>query len=172
MKIILFMAMSLNGIIAKENGSEDFLSDINWITFEKMVKKVKCIIIGRKTYEAVMKWSNYNYDSINGLNKIIVSKSNNIKLGKDSFVVSSPKEAIKLANSMGFKEIILTGGSKLNTSFIQEDLIDEIILNIDAVLIGKGIKLFFEEDFEKKLKLESSKKLSENIIQLHYLLNK
>ena len=33
MKIILYMAQTMNGIIARENYNEDFLSDINWKVF-------------------------------------------------------------------------------------------------------------------------------------------
>lgn len=55
MKVTLFMAMSLNGIIARKNGDEDFLSSNNWNSFSELVKTFKNFIIGRKTFEAVKK---------------------------------------------------------------------------------------------------------------------
>jgi len=38
------MAISVNGIIARENGEEDFLSHANWIEFAKFSNKVGCLI--------------------------------------------------------------------------------------------------------------------------------
>ncbi|MEK6881236.1 MAG: dihydrofolate reductase family protein, partial [Nanoarchaeota archaeon] len=91
---------------------------------------------------------------------------------KDYFYSNSPKEAIKLAHSLGFKEVLLIGGEKLNGYFIKQNLIDEMILNVESVVIGKGVNLFEGQDFEKKLKLESVKKINEKIIQLKYIIRK
>ena len=77
MKIILFMATSLNGMIADKSGSEDFLSDTNWQTFSDFAKKHGCFIIGRKTYEAVQKWPDYNFNDIDARLKIVVSIETN-----------------------------------------------------------------------------------------------
>ena len=50
------MATSINGMIARENGDEDFLSHDNWISFKKLAEEIGFFIIGRKTYEVVQKW--------------------------------------------------------------------------------------------------------------------
>ncbi|MEK6882154.1 MAG: dihydrofolate reductase family protein, partial [Nanoarchaeota archaeon] len=97
MKVILFMAMSINGIIAREYGSEDFFSDRNWEEFVKIAEDKKCIIVGRKTYELVSRWKKYNFDSLKNVKKIIVSSKNPPLQKKDYFYTNSPKEAIKLA---------------------------------------------------------------------------
>ncbi|MBI2043004.1 dihydrofolate reductase family protein [Candidatus Pacearchaeota archaeon] len=162
MKVILFMAQSLNGFIADENGNEDFLSDENWYTFKRLAEKIGCFIIGRKTYDVVSKWENYSFEDIDA-KMIIVSKSREVQ---------SPKEAIETVKRLGFDKVLLTGGSKLNTSFIEQDLIDEIILNVEPAIIGQGINIFAEGKFEKKLDLIETKKLSEGIIQLHYKVKK
>ncbi|KKS79899.1 MAG: Bifunctional deaminase-reductase domain protein [Candidatus Beckwithbacteria bacterium GW2011_GWA2_43_10] len=69
---------------------------------------------------------------------------------------------------MGFKEVILTGGSINNSAFGKLGLINEIILDIEGVIIGQGIPLFNPEEFELKLQLKTVKKVTENILQLHY----
>jgi dihydrofolate reductase len=171
MKVVLYMAMSLNGNIATENGQEDFLSHENWKTFEKFTEEIKCIIIGRKTYEAVKKWKDYNFDTLNNVHKIVVSNKN-LKLGKKYSLANSPREAIEIMSKKGFNEAILTGGSLLNSSFIQENLIDEIIINIEPVIMGRGLRLFSDAKFENRLNLIDIKKLSEDIIQVHYKVRK
>ena len=51
MKVILFMAISLNGIIARENNEEDFLSNKNWQMLVKLTNRTGCVIWGHKTHE-------------------------------------------------------------------------------------------------------------------------
>ena len=72
----------------------------------------------------------------------------------------------------GFKKILVGGGGKINSSFMKEGLVDEIIIQIEPLIFGKGIKLFADEDFEAKLKLLETKMLSKNEIQLHYKVKK
>ena len=61
----------------------------------------------------------------------------------------------------------MTGGSTINTAFIKENLLDEIILNVEPALIGKGVPLFAQDDFSKKLNFVSSKE-DNGILTLHY----
>lgn len=56
----------------------------------------------------------------------------------------------------------------MNASFIAAGLIDEIFLDVEPHLFGKGIKLFEGKNFEAKLKLLGVKKISKNEVQLHY----
>jgi len=68
--------------------------------------------------------------------------------------------------------VVLTGGSTLNSSFAKENLIDEIIFNVEPFVLGKGISVFRSDKFEFKLKLKGVKQLKNNIVQLHYLVDK
>ena len=68
----------------------------------------------------------------------------------------------------GFEKAFLAGGGQLNASFMKEGLVDEIYLDVEPLLFGKGIKLFADADFEYKLELLECKKLNANTLQLHY----
>jgi dihydrofolate reductase len=74
MKVKLFMAISLNAIIATKEGSEDFLSNDNWKQFVKLVKNIGCFIWGRKTYEAVSKWEGDYLNDLKDATKVILSR--------------------------------------------------------------------------------------------------
>jgi dihydrofolate reductase len=165
MKVVLYMAMTPNGIIATEKGSEDFLSDENWKIFCKLAEDIGCFAVGRKTYEAVKKWKDYNFDGVHA-EKIVVSGS--MKSVKNYSVVKTPEAAIEKASSLGFKKLLLSGGGELNSSFMKAGLVDEIILNVEPAMLGRGIKLFGEQDFQAKLSLLNVKQLSNDIVQLHY----
>ena len=167
MKVILYMAQTINGIIARNNYEEDFLSHENWKVFLGLAKDMGCFVVGRKTYEEVKKWKDYNFDKINAT-KIIISNSPDFKLDKGYTLATSPEEAIKKASKLGFKKILLTGGGTINSAFMKNGLVDEIIIDIEPFVLGNGIRILSQEDFESRLKLLNVTKLKSEIIQLHY----
>lgn len=171
MKVILYMAMSVNGLVARTTGEEDFLSHVNWTTFVNLAKTYKSFIIGRKTYDAVKTWGEpYNFDTITGVTKVIVSSS---KRAIDGYLIaSSPTDAITQLNAKGFETVLLTGGPSLNSAYAQRNLIDEIILNIEPVIISEGIALFTQHAADLTLTLKNVQKLPEGIVQIHYIVNK
>jgi dihydrofolate reductase len=168
LKVILYSTITTNGLIAKEDGSEDFLSDENWKIFVNLFKNGACLVWGRSTYESVLKWDKKYLNVLKKVKKIIISKNTHYY----EFTVNSPKEAIKYAMNNKFKTLIIGGGSKTYSAFIKENLIDEMILNIEPVILGKGIKLFAEDNFEKRLKLLKVKKLTKSLLQVHYKVQK
>lgn len=161
------MAISANGIIATKTGSEDFLSHDNWIQFVKLANRVGCFIWGRKTYDAVIKWEGDYLNDLKDVKKIIVSHTP-IELKAGFALADSPERALAILNEGGFKEAIITGGSTLNSEFAKRGLIDEVILDVNAVILGTGIPVFAPEDFELKLKLTESVKVSDSVFELKY----
>ncbi len=173
MKVTLYMTISLNGIIARENNEEDFLSDYNWGTFVELSHKAGCFIWGRKTYEIVTNtYSKELLNTISDIKKIIVSTDNEFKPKEGFESAKSPQDALYKAKKFGFKELILSGGSGLNSSFVKENLIDEIVVNIEPVVIGKGIPLFSPTDFDLKLSEPEVETKVDGIIQLRYKVRK
>lgn len=166
------MAISLNGIIARENNEEDFLSHENWITLVDLAHKTGCMIWGRKTHELVKTWDKQYFEGIKGIRAVIVSTNLNYEVGEGFELASSPKEALEKLKKEGFSTAMLTGGATLNSSFAKLGLIDEIILNIEPVVVGKGIPLFFPKQFDLNLQLLKTKRLKNNILQLHYKVKK
>lgn len=162
------MAISLNGIIATSDNQEDFLSHANWDEFVKVVQKRGCLIWGRKTYELVRNWEKSYLEPFKNIVKVIISRDKNLKLDSGFILAGSPQQALQLLKNKGFKEVILTGGSTNNSAFAKLNLIDEIILDVEGVIVGKGIPLFNPDDFQLSLQLKSVKKITENIIQVHY----
>lgn len=168
MNVLLYMAISANGIIARVNNEEDFLSHENWNTLLELTHKTKCMIWGRKTYDIVKTWEKKYIEELKDTTKVIISNDLKLKLEENYLTAFSPREALKKLEDLGFTQVVISGGSTLNSSFAKEGLIDEIIVNIEPVIIGKGIPLFKQEEFDINLKLLAIKKLNDKIIQLHY----
>lgn len=163
------MAMSVNGMIATPDGQEEFLSDENWQTFAQLVNEFGNFIVGRGTYEAVKNWgAGYGFDDFTEAYKIVVSDNPAYPLDPGYELASSPEEALNLLAKAGFEKALLGGGSTNNASFARAGLIDEVILNIEPVVVGKGIPVFKPEDFQLSLELLATKKIEPGILQLHY----
>lgn len=172
MKVILYMAMSINGYIATEDGNEDFLSHENWDTFCKLAPECGAFIVGRKTYEAVQSWTEgYTYDDVDAI-RIVVSRNKSYEIGSSYLLATSPENALDICKQKGLNEVILTGGSSLNSEFMRRNLVDEIIVNIEPFVLGKGIKIFADNDWETELELINIKELPSKIVQLCYKVKK
>lgn len=172
MKVTLYMAISANGFIARKNGDEDFLSHENWNKFCDLANKYKSFIVGRKTYEAVKNWKDgYGFDDLN-VEKVVVSQDASYVLDAFYTLATSPQDALEKLIEKGFQETLLTGGSALNTAFAKAGLIDEIILNVEPVIIGKGIPLFSLDEFELPTELVDISRSQAGIVTLHYKVKK
>ena len=162
------MAMSLNGFVADETGSEDFISDKSWDAFCELAKEKGAFIIGRKTLEAVKTWGpEYSFDSLGDIPKIILTGSG-VEVGNGFINASSPQEALQKLSELGVRSVLLGGGPTINSGFIKENLVDEIIFNIEPVIMGKGKPVFASEDFQTNLEFNSVKELAEGVIQVRY----
>ena len=169
MKTTLYMAISANGIIATETGDEEFLSHENWEKFCELAREFGNFIVGRKTYEAVKKWDGgYNFDDLVGIEKIIISQDQNFKLDEGYTLANSPQDALAKLFKKGFEKALITGGANINSAFAKANLLDEIILNVEPVLVGRGIQLFAPQDFELNLHFISSDRSDKGITTLIY----
>lgn len=161
------MGISINGFIAKEDGDSEWTSDEDLEGFYEHSKKAGNIIMGKNTYHAA---SDYGYFPFpEALNVVVTHQNIKNEWGNKVMITgNSPHWIIAKLEELGFREAFIAGGGKLNSSFMKEGLIDEIYLDVEPLLLGKGIPLFALGDFEINLELLETKKLNKNTIQLHY----
>ena len=159
------MSITVNGMVAKKNDDVTFVSKNSWEGYQNAVNSADCIIIGRRTYE-LMPGSEFNQ------HKRYIVITHQKKLPKKAknlvFYTNSPLVLIKNLAKEKVKNVLISGGSQINSLFMKAGLIDEIYLDIEPVMLGKGIKLFADTEFEAKLELMGIKKLSKDEVQLHY----
>lgn len=170
MKVILDMAITANGLIAGEGDDVDWVSEESWKIYLKTVKKTKCAIIGRRTYEIMPP-----EEFVKSCLYVIYTHRKAPKKPKTDNIIftgKSPKKLLKEFKNKKIKEIRVFGGSQICALFMRERLIDEIYLAVEPVVLGKGIPLFAPNDFKFDLELLSVKKLSPQTIQLHYKVKK
>ncbi len=169
MKIIQSNAISINGMLAREDGDEDWLPSEGWDEFVVDVRKFGNFIMGRKTYELVMKlYPDHNFDNVEARLKIIVTTQDDFNCPDDYIVTNSPEEAIKLLEGANIETGLLIGGGKLNSSFYKRGLVNEAWTTVNPIILGKGRSFIGESDFEVKLRLIDTIKLTKDRVQLKY----
>jgi dihydrofolate reductase len=164
MKVILYMAISTDGYIAKENDDTSWITAEEWNSYSAAIQNAGNLIVGHRTYDILTKQPEFS--ELKDIRLVAVSHQDFDTIADNHSVVHSPKEALEQLKS--FEEVILAGGGDLNGSFLKENLIDEIYLDIEPIVLGKGIKLFENGGTEVKLELLETKKITDNEIQLHY----
>lgn len=167
MKLILMMAMTADGIIAKNsNQNVDWTSKADKKMFIAETKKHGVIIMGHSTFQAISK------PLPDRLNLILTSQAEKYKdqeiSGLLEFKKGSPAEVVELLEQKGFESAILGGGAKTNAEFLKAGLVDEILLTIEPKLFGQGIALTEGEDFDLNLKLLESKEIGDGAVVLRY----
>ncbi len=166
MKVTLMMVMTADGFIAKNANqtSTDWTSSADKKIFIERTKTAGVIIMGLTTYKTI------NSPLPNRLNLIM---TRNPQLEKDipgklEYTKSTPNEILQDLESRGFKEVILGGGTTINTLFLQAGLVDEIQITIEPILFGGGLTLFKDLDLNCSLELLENKNLGQGVINLRY----
>jgi dihydrofolate reductase len=172
MKVILDMAISLNGMIAREDGSEDFLPYEGWVEFVEQAKRHNNIVIGRETYEKVTSlYKDHNFNDVPVEHKVIITRSTEFHSPEGYVVVHSPVEAVDYLKQKGIDIVYLVGGGVLNAEFVKQNLVTDIHLTVSPFILGKGRPFLALDDFESPLTLQESRSLSNGRLRLLYTVN-
>ncbi len=162
MKVILHLATSCDGFIAKKDGDSDWVSPTDSKIFLKRAKSSDAIIIGRKTFE---QYKGDLYPIPHIYNIVLTKKKASYK---NTICATSPRQALQIAKKLGLKNILVAGGGKTSAAFLKASLIDEIFLNVHPLALGSGISVFEGLQSTKKIKLIGSKLLGQGLVELHY----
>ncbi len=168
MEVTIEMAASINGLIATEEGSEDFLSDRNYQIMLDFLKEQDCLVYGNTTFKNVIFWGEDYINALKDITVIIFSKTKQTSNYKNVIYVDSIEEFKKVCKEKHLNKIFVSGGAHINTLFLENNLANRIIINYNPYLLTKGINLFEGKYLEKELQLEKVVKEEEGIIQIWY----
>ena len=169
-KIILYIATSLDGYIAKPNDDLSFLSIVEQegedYGYADFVKSVDTVILGRKTYDWVMtqvpEFPHADKDSY------IITRTPQPGKGKINFYTGDLKELVLRLKSEQGKNIFVDGGAEIVNELLKQKLIDEFIISVIPILIGNGTRLFKDGRPEQSLKFVDVRKFDTGLLQVHY----
>ena len=171
-KISLFIAMSLDGYIAKPNDDLSFLKLVEKegedYGYAEFTSKIDTIIIGRRTYDYVVKEIGAShYD--NGQRDIyVITRAERSKIGRTTFYTGNITDLVKRLKSEKGKNIYCDGGAEVINELLKHDLIDEFIISVIPVLLGNGTRLFKDGRPEQVLEFITAKTFETGLTQLLY----
>ena len=143
-KTSYYVAISLDGFLAREDGAVDWLSNYTEpletpYDYEPFYQTVSALVMGRKTYDTVLSFGEYPYKGKPGL---VISKNADFKVNEPGVELASSdwKEKLETLKSSAKDRVWLVGGGEVASLFVNENLLDEIILTIIPETIGTGIQ--------------------------------
>jgi dihydrofolate reductase len=166
--IVLFIASSLDGFIAKSDGGVEWLFTDDNYGYEEFFASVDTVIMGRKTYAQILGFGAYPYGGTQGFvltRKPVFENDENVTFMSENI----PDLIDSLRQSPG-KNIWLVGGAEIIQLFVQHNWIDRIILAIHPVILGGGIPLFLPTEAHPQWwNLQGLKTFASGLVQLSYV---
>jgi dihydrofolate reductase len=168
-KIILGVAMSLDGFIEGPNGEYDWCFTDQDYGMSDFFKRIDAIFMGRKSYEVAKKFDGPSPWS--GMKTYVVSNTISKLDDRNAELISGEnleKDILAIRNSPG-KDIWLFGGAMLTSEFMRRNMVDEYWLAVHPIILGSGKPLFQNIESRKKLVLKESKTYDTGLVSLTYI---
>lgn len=157
-KIVLYIAMSLDGYIADKNGGVDWLNGQEENaslpdTYSRFIRNVDTVIMGWKTYHQVVTELSPGEWVYSGLTSYIITHKSAVSTPQIQFTAQDPCILAKRLRKEPGKNIWICGGADIVRQLMRENLIDVYHICIIPVILGDGIRLFNQTANHINLKL-------------------
>ena len=178
-KVSVFIATSLDGYIARNDGSIDWLIKANTLApegedggYKDFIATIDTLVMGRLSYEKVLTFGEWPYGKL----PVIVlshSKTEVPEHLQNTVSVSNqkPQELLQHLAEKGIQHVYLDGGVTIQ-HFLAEQLVDELTITLIPVLIGSGRSLFGTLPHDIELQLRNTRTLAGGFVQMSYSVNK
>ena len=169
-QFVVYIAMSLDGYIADEEGSVGWLDSFesDEYGYDRFVESLGSIIVGRITYEHIVSFGAWPYGAIPTL---VWSGGavDDVPAGTVSWSENLDDTARWLIERADGKDIWVLGGAKTIKAFKDAGMIDRMEIFVMPVLLGGGIRLFEGEDSPcQLLNLEQAQPYANGVVKLTY----
>lgn len=143
-RVILYIAASLDGYIAGENGGIDWLDseaapDDAGNGYEAFLREIDTIVMGYNTYRQVTEELSPGKWVYAGKKTYVLTHRGIANLPEIQFVCQPVERLIETLRQEGGKGIWICGGAKIIHPLLQQNLIDEFRITIIPILLGRGI---------------------------------
>jgi dihydrofolate reductase len=172
MKASVFIATSLDGFIARENGALDWLPPNGGEAhgYLEFMATVDALVIGRKTFETVLTFDEWPY----GTKPVVVlsSRPNELVAPADAvceMMAGSPPEVVARLAERGMKHLYIDGGVTIQR-FLEAGLIQRVIITRVPVLLGSGIPLFGSLSRDIRFEHVATRSYPSGLVQSEYVI--
>lgn len=150
-QVILYITISMDGYIARSDGSVDWLGDQGSLDLgdyglSRFLEQIDTIIMGKASYKQLLTFGEWDF----GEQDTYVFSSQDFPTSTErTYVVSENHiDFVKTLLNRDGKNIWCFGGGKLNYFMLHNGFINDIMLFQQPKILGKGIGLFGEEELE------------------------
>lgn len=171
-RVKLYIATSLDGFIAREDGSIDWLTEYennpeSDYGYSEFYSSIGTVLMGRKTYEQVLGFGNWPYKEKRSYvftrQKESLHRESNVE-----FVSGNIREFVHKLKENAEEDIWLVGGSQLIKVFLEENLVQDLIIFIVPIILGSGIPLFDHIGKEIKFQTLRVEKYENGLVRMEY----
>lgn len=170
MMISVFVGVSVDGFLARQNGELDFLPPGGGEPhgYDEFMASVDALVIGRKTFEKVLTFESWPY----GKKRVVVLSSRPVNLsaavgGVVEQMSGPPAEIVSQLAASGVRHIYVDGGITIQ-KFLSAGLVHRLIITRVPVLIGEGIPLFGALPRDVRLRHVATRQYPSGLVQSEY----
>ncbi|ARS34045.1 dihydrofolate reductase family protein [Pontibacter actiniarum] len=175
-KVILDLAVTLDGFIEGPNGEIDWCIMDDDMDFDGFLSTIDTIFYGRVSYDA---WGNFQPDegaseaelklwqAVHAKKKYVFSRQP-VEDGRATFLHSDIANSVAAIKKEGGKDIWLYGGAGLIKTFIQLGLVDLYRISVHPTALGSGKPLFEDLKDRVNLHLVQANTFKSGVVQLIY----
>ena len=171
-KIKLYIAISLNGKIAKSDGSVDWLESIpkpvdSDYGYSDFYNSIDTTIQGNNSYKQILAWG-IDFPYKGKKNYVLTSNASHEDNEDVTYISSDHINFIKGLKEQKGNDIWLIGGSKANTLLLDAKLIDELYVFVMPMVLNEGIEMFDTLLVDVSVNLLSSKSYDTGAVEMIY----
>ncbi len=166
--LIFYIAMSLDGYIARKDGSVDWLGsdEAADADYQQFYATIDGLLMGKRTYDQILGFGEWPYP---GKPTCVLTHHPPEQHPEGvQFISGSPEDALALMDRERLTRIWLVGGTAAAVPFLRQSLIEEYVIFIMPLLLGDGIPLFPAGIPEQGLDLVSAGTIGDGIVKLEY----
>jgi dihydrofolate reductase len=163
-KLILNVAVSVDGLIEGVNGEYDWCYTDQDYGMTNFLNRTDAIFFGRKSFEVFTKQGSTMWPD---KTQYVFSNTLTSIDGNAVLINGDIIDKVRMLKNQPGKDIWLFGGASLTNTMIKEKLVDELMLSVHPIVLGKG-KALFNLDERVSLKLLESKSYSTGLVQNSY----
>ncbi len=168
-QFILYIATSLDGYIARENGDIDWLpapeSADDGGSYDQFYQSIDALVMGSATYEKVLEFGDWVYAGKPSY--VLTCRPLATDHPDIQFIHTDIEGLVEAIEHHGHQRVWVVGGGKLAAALIDRNWIDEYIITLIPIILGSGISLY-QSAAELPLNLVTAQTNSAGMVELHY----
>ena len=168
MRCSVYMAMSVDGFVARPDDRLDWLESVQVAGedygYKSFIDTVDVLVMGRRTYEVALGFPQWPYA---GRRVIVLSRSRCAARHGAEVTAETPSALVERLASNGATHVYVDGGALIR-SFLRAGLIDDLTLSVVPIILGQGIRLFGDDLPTIPLVVDESRAFPTGLVQTRY----